>query len=60
MKVDIYVQDTYGDSANVYVHDETNGVIHFHSEEPSFIFTPGQARELADALIKAAEVAEGQ
>lgn len=58
MKVDIYVEDSYDDSANVYVPCDNPDNVRLSVDTDLMLFTPDQARELAEALIKAAEACE--
>ena len=58
MKVDIYVEDSYNDSVNVYVTSDNPELVKLSPDADLMLFTPEQARELADALIKAAEACE--
>lgn len=58
MKVDIYVEDSYNDSANVYVPFDNPDNVRLSVDTDLMLFTPDQARELAEALIKAAEACE--
>lgn len=52
-----FVEDEYGDETEVsLIHSSGNKSVLM--ESGNMIFTPDQARELAAALIKAAEVCE--
>lgn len=58
MKVDIYVRDSYNDSVNVYVPSDNPDLVRLSPDTDLMLLTPEQARELSDALIKAAEACE--
>lgn len=59
MKVDVYVEDAFGDLANVFVSEAKDALVSLDVDENNMVFTPEQARELAAALIEAAEEVEG-